>query len=502
MKLRKRVLAASMCMAITAAGFSTTVYAESAAEGEITEIVWQYPVQGEVKEGFYRVEDALNEMMEKDIGVHVTFEPVDIMESQNKATLMVSAGEQLDVCLTAFTSVGNLVDSGLILPLDELLETYGQDILEHTENMVGSCKYDGKIYGVTTGNVNYKMYSYCMKKRFAEKYDCMPDDNKIYTLDELEEVFAKIKEGEGEECVLHIPWTNTYEPLNYAMCEYDKFGGDTSWGVLMLNRDFSDSTIVNLYETEEYADFCQRMYDWAQKGYISPDAATVTDLGEVLFSEKATGWFDQGAPTVDMLELSYWGEDVVQYKVIEPYVTGGVTDIMWNVPITSVNPEKAMEALNYIYQNKEAAWLLQYGFEGEEYEIVEKDGENVLVRYLSDDPTSLPYVNNYGIWGDRLEWPVFEPQAIDTNQRKHEAQDAIPDSRKSCAIGYSFKSESVASEVAAIQTVIAQYAPSLNAGAIDPQKALSEFIESLKAAGIDKVIAENQRQFDEYLANQ
>lgn len=31
--------------------------------------------------------------MEKDIGVHVTFEPVNLMDAQNDAILKVSAGE-------------------------------------------------------------------------------------------------------------------------------------------------------------------------------------------------------------------------------------------------------------------------------------------------------------------------------------------------------------------------------------------------------------------------
>ena len=81
----------------------------------------------------------------------------------------------------------------------------------------------------------------------------------------------------------------------------------------------------------------------------------------------------------------------------------------------------------------------------------------------------------------------------------YEAQ--IPEGRKSPALGYSFKAESVSSEVAAVETVMEQYCYSFNAGALDPDKALPEFIDALKAAGIDKVIAENQRQLDEWAAN-
>ena len=87
-----------------------------------------------------------------------------------------------------------------------------------------------------------------------------------------------------------------------------------------------------------------------------------------------------------------------------------------------------------------------------------------------------------------------------SNQIKGDMERNLPASRKSPAIGYSFNSEPIAAELAAVQTVIAQYAPSLNAGALDPEKALPEFISALKDAGIDEVIAENQKQFDEYLA--
>lgn len=469
---------------------------------EIVEIIWQYPAMSEVGEAFYRMENALNEMMERDIGVHVTFVPCDLLNSQKEATLMVSAGEQLDICLTAFTGVNSMVDSGLIIPLDEYMDTYGKDIIEHSS--VDSCKYDNQIYGVTTGNTNYRYYAYCMKKSFAEKYDCMPDDHKIYTLDEMEAIFDKIKAGEGDDFICYVPWNNTYEPLNYNLTEYDRMGGNLSWGVLMLSRSFEDTTIYNLFETPEYAAFCERMYNWAQKGFISADAAVTTDApDDIITRPNVLGTFHYGAPTNDLRDtVKMWGNnDTVQFKTVDAYVPGGTSSIMWNITESSQNPEKALEAINYIYKNKEAAWLVQFGFEGEEYEIIERDGDNILVRYMGDAST-LPYFNVYGIWGDKMEWPVFEPSAIDKNQKLRAFQDSIPDSRYSPSIGYAFKSESVSSEIAAISTVIAQYAPSLNAGAVDPSKALPEFIEALKEAGIDKVIAENQKQFDEWLALQ
>ena len=78
----------------------------------------------------------------------------------------------------------------------------------------------------------------------------------------------------------------------------------------------------------------------------------------------------------------------------------------------------------------------------------------------------------------------------------------MPEDRKSPAFGYYFDQEPVTSEVAAVNTVIEQYTPSLNCGAINPEEALPEFIEALKAAGMDKIIAEQQKQLDEWAAKQ
>ena len=41
-----------------------------------------------------------------------------------------------------------------------------------------------------------------------------------------------------------------------------------------------------------------------------------------------------------------------------------------------------------------------------------------------------------------------------------------------------------------------------NCGALDPEKALPEFLSALEAAGMDKILEEQQKQFDIWLAEQ
>jgi len=478
--------------------------AAEADSGEITNIVWQYPSPGNLGSGFDDVEAALNEMLERDIGVHVTFEPVELAKSQTEATLMASSGQQLDICLTAFTSIAPLVDGGLIHPLDDLLAKNGQELSEILGTNVNLGKYDSQVYGIPPADRTGNAYGYMARTDLLEKYGITIDSNKYYTLEEIEEIFATVKAGEGDNFYCTVPWNTTQEPLNDSYIEMDKIGGKMGAGVLMLNRGFDDLTVTNLFTTDEYAEYANLMYQWAQKGYISPEAAVTTEFaGSILQTGNYLGQFYWADPAARGGMSSSVGIDFTLIPMIEGYVTNnGGGAILWSIPVTSVNPDKAMQALNYVYSHPEANWLIQFGIEGVSYEVLEETEEGTLIQYLADDPQSLPYHNPYGLWGNILEWPVVAPTPINKNQLTKEFDAAIPESRYSPALGYNFVQGSVNTEMTAVDTVVDQYTPSINCGALDPAKSLPEFIAALEAAGINKVIEENQRQLDAWAAEQ
>lgn len=509
--MKKRVVSLLLCAAALTTGLAgcgnSSGEEKNTGSGsengdEIVEVIWQYPTTIDTdSQGFINMENALNEMMEKDIGVHVTFEPVGLNESQQDATLMISSGEQLDIMLTAFTSVGNVVSKGLIMPLDDLLDEYGQDILAHSHT-VEMCGYNGQTYGVCTGDTIGNSYGYMIKKEYWDKYNLAEltgwTEDKIYTLDEIEQIFEIVKAGEGDNFYCDVPWNTTPEPMNNGYIEYDKIGGSLACGVLMLNRSFEDLTVYDLFETEEYKEYCEMRYEWAQKGYIAPDAAVTTEMPDILVAQdNYLGVFYWSAPQ-DMIDYNKTvGCDLVCLDVVPGYKAyNGGSVIQWSIPITSGNPEKAMEALNYIYKNPEAAWLIEFGLEGEEYEVVAEEGDLKQIKYLAEDTSSLPYYMPYGIWGNTLQWPAVYPNPIDSRQKKQELDDAISDSRKTPAFGYSFDQTPVATQIAAVNTVISQYTPGLNCGTLDPDQVLPEFISALKAAGMDEIIAEQQKQLD------
>ena len=106
------------------------------------------------------------------------------------------------------------------------------------------------------------------------------------------------------------------------------------------------------------------------------------------------------------------------------------------------------------------------------------------------------------VYGDKLNVAVYSPMTLDYYTMAEEFNENLPEERISKTLGFVFNSESVATEVTAIDAVVAQYSGIIAAGAQDPADVLPKFLENLNAAGIDKVIAEKQSQLDAWLAEQ
>ena len=489
-------------------GTDDTPDAGAAADGELVEIVWLWP--GDAPEGLQEMEDALNAMMESDIGVHVTLYPC--ADWANQVTLDVSTGTQVDICLTVGGGVGGKVKDGIIQPMDDIIEQYGPDIIEDCGDSIKGGYYNGLLYGVPNAWLLGDGYGFYANADLLEEYGYGPGEpGKSYSLEELEEMMVTVKAGEGDS--FYPASINGLKDLTMrSFFEFDLLsGGSPSTGVLILRDGFDNTTIENLYETEAYEEYARRMYDWAQKGYISKDAATDTSSAlDHIPAGDGLGifyWLDEQNSTYDET-MSAIQVNTYTYNMIPKYITSDVLgNILWSIPVTSVNPRKALEALNYIYKHDEAAWLLQFGIEGRDYEVIEEteiDGKKLRrIKYLSDNPSALPYYQGMGVYGDRFSWPVVgETLDIDYNQKCRESDAGIPDSRRSSAMGYVFVKDSVSSEIAAVDAVREQYEKSVAYGTVDPDVILPEFRQALKDAGIDKIIEENQRQFDEWLSTQ
>ncbi|MCM3117516.1 DUF3502 domain-containing protein [Neobacillus sp. MER 74] len=68
--------------------------------------------------------------------------------------------------------------------------------------------------------------------------------------------------------------------------------------------------------------------------------------------------------------------------------------------------------------------------------------------------------------------------------------------------GFHFNSDPVRSELASITNISKEFYPALATGSVDPEEYLPKYNKKLKEAGIDKVLKEIQKQFDDWKSKQ
>ena len=109
----KKAAALTMAAAMT---LGVTGGMPVSADDDIYEVVVQFPTLGTTPSDLQKVEDAINERTESEIGVHVTFYPVSAFETNNTTSLMVSSGEKLDLAISIFEGgVANYANKGMLL---------------------------------------------------------------------------------------------------------------------------------------------------------------------------------------------------------------------------------------------------------------------------------------------------------------------------------------------------------------------------------------------------
>ncbi|RCW43512.1 ABC transporter substrate-binding protein [Paenibacillus prosopidis] len=448
------------------------------------EITLAMPVFGSIPKDIEVVQAEINKISQAKINATVKILPISIGAWQQQMNLMMSGGEKLDLAFTFGQSYPSQVAMGQIEPIDELLSAYGEGIKQAIgTEYLKSAEVSGKHYGVPTLHDYAGQSGIIMRKDLLDKYKINIDS--IKTLDDLDSVFKTIKENEPGMAPLAI---GTGGPLD-SYVTYDRLGD--RFGVL---PGFDNGLkIENYYESTEYADLLNRMHQWFKAGYINKDAAT-TQIPEIdmVKEDKAFSYFARNKPGYVSEQERGIGKEMVFVNLL-PEAYSATSDVMvgmWTISQNSENQQRAMMFLNLMYTDKDIANLMLWGVEGKHY-------MKVTETSIDLPETTVDYATQSWLMAN----PFLTYTHVDTEPDVWTKMKAFNEEAvKSKALGFSFNAEPVKNEITALNNVVQQYRKILETGTIDPTKRLPEFIAKLKAAGIDKVIVEKQKQLDAWAA--
>lgn len=428
------------------------------------------------------------------LGVRVKLTPVNIGAWSQQVNLMLASGEPLDLMVTGVgTMLGfeGQVARNQLLPLDDLLSRHGAGIKASMDpEFLLAARVRGKIYAVPTVRDFAAEFGVNIRKSILDKYKV--DIKSIKSYGDYTSFLRLVKEKEplligtfpgtaGATMVQRMP---TWDPL-----------GD-SFGVLM---DYGRTLkVVNLFETTEYSQALKLVRSWYQAGYILKDVATNKDGWQVMVkANKLASLVSSRKPGLDEQSSREAGEPMVTTALLPARTTtSNVASIMWAIPRNSKIPEKAMSLLNLMYSDPEVINLLVWGIEGKHY-VKTPDGR-------IDYPEGVT-AKNTG-WGLSMGW-MFGNQLMsyiwktDSPSLYKDLEAFNRGAVKSKALGFTFDASPVKTQYAAVVNVYNQYSQGLENGMLDIDATLPVFLQKLKAAGLEKVLAEKQRQLDAWAAD-
>lgn len=233
--------------------------------------------------------------------------------------------------------------------------------------------------------------------------------------------------------------------------------------------------------------------EWFEKGYIRSDIAS---KGNALTSadEENQYVFVQTTwkPGQDVQDEQEYGAPVVYSQFENPYVSR--TNPLATMLAVGMNSKHVKEAVKFIYMmnsNKELYNLFCWGIEGTDYKKNE-DGTVTEIKnsgYDNVGPDAWRYGNQFNSF-------IAEGQSADVWEETKAMNDSAA---KSPAMGFVPKTDSIMTEIANITNVNSEYKAKMEFGTAPREEYWDEYMQKLKAAGIDKVRDEIQKQYDEFL---
>ena len=438
-----------------------------------------------------KVEEAINAITLPKANLTVDLLPVLLAEHATKLSLWMTTGEKVDLVMAGMTTpFNNLVANESLQPITAHLKERAPQLVEKLGMLLDPVTVDGEVYAVPAILYPADSYVFYYNTDLAEQYGIeVPEKCESY--EDIENVFKQVKESG-----MPARATNIGQGVPSSCVLFDSMGDATSmaYGVLMLD---GSEEIVNYYDTDEYAALCRIRRDWFEKGYGVEDALTSgMNTSQMMKAGTIFGEFvREGAVNTMAFAESNVGVPLKKGLLGATWLANKhVLDYTWGVSINCERPDKCVDLLNLMYNDKDLMNLMANGIEGLNYVKV---SDNIIDYPEGLTAATSGYAQLISKIGDSRLVYQFTPLTEDYYGEidQYAAQNAQV---VSPALGFTVDVSGLQSEIAAITNVVSEYKDSLAYGLVDVDETLAAFRAALKEAGMEKVIAETNRQFQEW----
>jgi putative aldouronate transport system substrate-binding protein len=393
---------------------------------------------------------------------------------------MINSGEYFDIM---FVDGGNYVrfqSVGAFEDLTDLLPEAAPRLRDYIPEVLWEgVKIKGRVYSVPTYKDSSRTGFYYWDRKYVEKYDIDLNRSGWAYLDG---VFRRMKAGENNP--RFYPFNITRGSDSFLFDNYD--GLSAFMPAIGVRIDDGQRRVVNTLEQADILSAYRYFHSWYRDGIINPDANMVDEAPTGLPFFMAQAW-----PSVAISYAVSQGVDRYDpVRFFGPlYSTGSIQGSMNAVSANSKYKKEALRFLQLVNTDVKLRDMLHMGIEGKHFEYV-NDG-TAISRLRTDWP-----LVNYQQGSYFIETPLEDVPPGYWDEVRKQNEEAFP----SVMLGFIMDTEPVINEMMNCRLVWDKYYVDLNTGAADPDVVIPKVIAELKASGFDKVLAEAQRQADEFAA--
>lgn len=450
----------------------------------------------------------------------VEFTVMAAEEYKEKYSQMLAAGEPVDLVWSAGWVTGRSQDEeakdGNILPLDDLLDKYGQGIKEALgDTILDIHRYsDGKLYYIISwqglfGNafgvripseladLAGENWTEETQAAFDKYYD---EDSSLENYQAIFDQFDKYLAACKNAGKIYAGFANNTF-LDWGLETLCEAGGTTYINYVGLKKNDNTFKVEDFIATDRYRLLVKNIADFYKKGYVRSDIASAEGLGFVKNGEYGSNtqiMYTHYLLTDTQKETfaKEAGVDLDFITVREEGTYGKGTSTSMVIPYCADDPERAMMVYNAIYTVPELYQLLVYGIEGVHYT---DNGDGTITTPYNGNPSA---DSDYG----QFKWVFGTCKNSLVSQTDVKGYyDQLIEKEKTAYVSpfmnFTFDKTNVADICAALSAIDQEYKEIIQYGYMgdESEAILDKWIAERKAAGVDKLIEEFQKQIDAHI---
>ena len=226
------------------------------------------------------------------------------------------------------------------------------------------------------------------------------------------------------------------------------------------------------------------MREWYNEGIINADAANTAEGPTYKACFLAQGWSGAAKTT--------WGPNMGKELVAYQYgptilSNDSVLGSCNFISVNSEHPDKALAFLNLMNTDSKVRDAFYYGLEVDNFTYT-ADGR---VHKERDGWGMAGYTQ-----GTFFNVTLTDDAEFNQWDEVHALNDAA---NPSVLLGFSFDTTKVNDQITNCKSIWDRYHPELLTGTVDPEQAVKEMYEEMRAEGFDDIVAEAQAQVDAFL---